>query len=81
MTQIDNVTKIIVKRRYFPSSGTAKDVGGMISASSKKKTVNDSKIEMQRVTWKTKSISILSQSGNDFKAIILATFSPESEGR
>ena len=66
MTQIDNVTKIIVKRRYFPNSGTAKDVGGMISASSKKKTVSDSKIEMQRVTWKTKSITILSQSGHNF---------------
>ena len=50
VTQIDRVTKTIVKRRYFPSKGTANDVGGMISASSRKNTVNDSKIEMQRVT-------------------------------
>ena len=51
MTQIDNVTSIIVKRRYFPKRGTAKDVGGIISANSKKNTVNDSKIEIQRATY------------------------------
>ena len=56
---MDKETSIMVKSRYFPNKGTAKDVGGMISASSKKKTVSDSKIEMQRVTWKTKSISTI----------------------
>ena len=48
--KIENVTSNMVKRRYFPSRGTARDVGGIISASSKKNTVRDSKIEMQRVT-------------------------------
>lgn len=52
VVQTDSDTKIIVKRRYFPSSGTANDVGGMISASSRKNTVNDTRIEMQSVTWK-----------------------------
>ena len=50
VTMMDNDTSIIVKSRYFPSRGTAKDVGGMISASSKKNTVSDSKMEIQRVT-------------------------------
>ena len=43
-------TKIIVKRRYFPRSGTASEVGGMISANSRKKTVNDRRMEMHKVT-------------------------------
>lgn len=50
VVQTDSDTKIIVKRRYFPSSGTAKEVGGIISASSRKNTVNDTRIEMQSVT-------------------------------
>ena len=49
---MDRVTRIIVNKRYFPNRGTARDVGGMISASSRKKTVSDSRIEMHRVTWK-----------------------------
>ena len=47
-----NVSRIMVKSTNFPSSGTTSDVGGMISASSKKNTVNDSRIEMERLTWK-----------------------------
>ena len=47
---MDRVTRTIVNRRYLPSRGTASDVGGMISASSKKKTVSDSRIDTQRVT-------------------------------
>ncbi len=43
-------TRIMVNRRYLPSRGTASDVGGMISAKSRKKTVSDSRMEMQRVT-------------------------------
>lgn len=46
----DNDTRIIVNSRYFPSNGIANDVGGMISASSKKNTVNETRIEMQSVT-------------------------------
>ena len=48
--KIENVTSNMVKRRYLPNRGTARDVGGIISASSKKNTVRDSKIEIQRVT-------------------------------
>ena len=44
-------TRIMAKMRYFPSSGTTSDVGGMISASSKKNTVSDSRMEMERLTW------------------------------
>lgn len=51
VTQIDNVTNIIVNRRYFPNKGTTNDVGGIISASSKKNTVSESKIEMLRATF------------------------------
>ena len=51
VTMMDTVTRIIVNKRYFPSKGTASDVGGIISASSKKNTVKDTKIEMQRVTY------------------------------
>ena len=52
VTVIDNVTNIIVKRRYFPSRGTAREVGGIISANSRKKTVSDRRMLMQRVTCK-----------------------------
>jgi hypothetical protein len=38
--------RIIVKRRYFPSKGTAKDVGGMISANRRKNTVSESRMEI-----------------------------------
>jgi len=50
VTQIDNVTKIMVKSKYFPNKGMANEVGGMISASKRKKTVRDNKMETQRVT-------------------------------
>lgn len=51
VVQTDNDTRIMVNSKYLPSSGIASDVGGIISASSKKNTVNDTKIEMQSVTW------------------------------
>lgn len=50
VVQTDNDTNIIVNRRYFPNSGTAKDVGGIISASNKKNTVNETRIEIHNVT-------------------------------
>ena len=52
VTTTENVTRIMVKRRYLPSRGTDMDVGGMISASSRKNTVSDSRMEMDRDTWK-----------------------------
>ena len=50
--KMEKVTRSIVNRRYLPSSGTAREVGGIISASSKKNTVSDSRIEIHRVTLK-----------------------------
>lgn len=47
VTTTDNVTSIIVNNKYFPSKGTVRDVGGIISANSKKNTVKESKMEMQ----------------------------------
>ena len=52
--KIEKVTSSIVKRRYLPRRGTARDVGGIISANRRKNTVSDSKIEIERLTWKYK---------------------------
>lgn len=50
VVQTDSDTSIMVNSRYLPSNGIANEVGGIISASSKKNTVNDTRIEMQSVT-------------------------------
>ena len=50
VTHIDSVTRIMVKRRYFPNKGMAKEVGGIISARSRKKTVSERRMETQSVT-------------------------------
>lgn len=51
---MDSVTRIMVNKRYLPSNGMASDVGGIISASSKKNTVNDRRIEEHSETcWST----------------------------
>ena len=47
-----NVSRIMVKRTNLPRRGTTSEVGGMISANSKKNTVRESKILMERLTWK-----------------------------
>lgn len=39
-------TRIMVNSKYFPNKGIASDVGGIISASNRKNTVSDTKIEM-----------------------------------
>lgn len=46
-----NVSRIIVKSTNFPSNGTTSEVGGMISANSKKNTVRDSRMDMLSDTW------------------------------
>jgi hypothetical protein len=48
--KMDNVISNMLKSRYLLSKGTARDVGGMISASSKKNTVRDRRIEIHSVT-------------------------------
>lgn len=47
---MDRVTRIIVNNKYFPSKGMASDVGGIISAKSKKNTVNERRMEEQSDT-------------------------------
>ena len=44
------VSRIMVKRTNLPRRGTTREVGGMISASSRKNTVSESRMEMERLT-------------------------------
>lgn len=46
MTMTERVMRIMVKRRYFPNSGTASEVGGMISAKRRKNTVSERRMEI-----------------------------------
>ena len=75
-----NVSKIIVKRTNLPRSGTTRLVGGMISASRRKNTVSDSRIEMAKLTWCIESRQ--SSKNSKFTVMIrVLTFSPESDGK
>ena len=47
----------MVKRTNLPRSGTTREVGGMISASSRKNTVSERRMEMERLTW-TQSVIV-----------------------
>jgi hypothetical protein len=51
VTTTENVTKTIVNNRYLPNSGTVKLVGGIISASNKKNTPNESMIDIDKLTY------------------------------
>ena len=55
VTTIDNVTNIIVNKRYLPTNGTTSDVGGINSANSKKKTVKDSSMDIHNATFSPES--------------------------
>lgn len=55
VTTTDSPTSIMVKRRYLPSNGSARDVDGMISDISKKNIVCDSKMLMQSATFSPES--------------------------
>ena len=50
-TKYLNVSKIIVKSTNFPSKGTTREVGGIISARRRKNTVNERRMLMERLTW------------------------------
>ena len=41
----------MVKRTNLPRRGTTREVGGMISASRRKNTVKESRMEMDKETW------------------------------
>lgn len=51
----DRVHNNIVKSKYLPNRGTVMEVGGMISTNSRKKTVKESRIEMQSDTFSPES--------------------------
>lgn len=53
-----NVSKIMVNRTNLPNRGTTNDVGGIISARSRKNTVSDSKMEIDKLTWKEGQASV-----------------------
>ena len=44
------VSRIMVNRTNFPSKGTTREVGGMISASRRKNTVRERRMLMERLT-------------------------------
>ena len=56
VTTIERVTRHMVKRRYWPMRGTTMEVGGMISARRRKKTVRERRIEMQRAIFSLLSL-------------------------
>ena len=55
VTNTERETRIIVKSKYFPRSGTVKDVGGMISDNRRKNTPRDSTIDMDKLTFSPES--------------------------
>ena len=67
------VSRIMVNNTNFPSRGTTKEVGGMISAKSRKNTVRERRMLMDRDTL-VHSMVMMGQ-------VNLLTFSPLSEGK
>lgn len=55
VTKTENETSTIVKRRYLPRSGTANDVGGIISDSRRKKTPKESIMLIESDTWRVQT--------------------------
>ena len=51
VTQILKVSRIMVNKTNLPRRGTTRDVGGMISARSRKNTVRERRMEIERLTW------------------------------
>ena len=52
VTQMLNVSRIMVKRTNLPRRGTTREVGGMISANRRKNTVSESRMLIERLTLK-----------------------------
>ena len=51
VNRMDIVTTTMVNSRYFPISGITKEVGGLISESSKKNIIRASNIEIESVIF------------------------------
>ena len=49
-----NVSRIMVNRTNLPRRGTTREVGGMISAKRRKKTVSERRMLIERLTLKMK---------------------------
>ena len=47
------MVKMTVITGWSPNSGTASEVGGMISARRRKNTVRESRMEMESETWRS----------------------------
>lgn len=45
-------TSIMANMRYLPSNGTTRDVGGIISTTSRKNTCRLIRMDIESVTWK-----------------------------
>ena len=74
----DNVTKIIVNKRYSPIRGTTNEVEGMISVITNRKTVKVNKTEIHNVILiKMSKVKM----GLGLEGLKGFTFSPESDGR
>lgn len=56
VTTTESVTSIMVNSKYLPNSGTVNDVGGIISTSSRKNTVSDSKILIHNEIFSPESL-------------------------
>lgn len=50
------VSRIMVNNTNFPNSGTTRDVGGIISANRRKNTVNDRRMEIDKLTCNKKEL-------------------------
>lgn len=73
VVQTDSETRIMVKSRYLPSRGTASEVGGIISARSRKNTVNETSIEIHNVTCQRNVYTVsLSRSLSRFQFLLLS---------
>lgn len=55
VTNTENDTRTIVNSRYFPNSGTVREVGGIISDSNKKNTPSDRTMEIDNDTFSPES--------------------------
>ena len=54
-----NETSIMANIRYLPSRGTTREVGGIISTTSRKNTYKLVRMDIERVTWVQKITSVL----------------------
>lgn len=74
-------TRIMANIRYLPSNGTTRDVGGMISTTSRKNTCRLIRIEIDKVTYTIRAEGVNQHEYHKNDKGHLPTFSPLSEGK